>query len=56
MSKQFSHATTCLYTISWIRLSMLPYRAEKKEKEKKKKKRKNPSINVIKLKTLKWDS
>lgn len=35
MSKQFSHATTCLYTISWIGLSMLPYRAEKKEKEKK---------------------
>lgn len=54
MSKQFSHATTCLYTISWIRLSMLPYRAEKKEK--KKKKRKDPSVNVIKLKTLRWDS
>lgn len=53
MSKQFSHATTCLYTISWIRLSMLPYRAEKKEK---KKKRKDPSVNVIKLKTLRWDS
>lgn len=48
MSKQFSHATTCLYTISWIGLSMLPYRAEKKEKKTEKK----PSVNVITLKTL----